>query len=183
MESTDDTAAFQAAIDAMAASSGSGGVLLVPPGNYYIPGGITLKSAVQIWGSGHQFGTALFTDRDTTTLVTFDNTCFYAALINCSVTITVAHPTNNVVHCLGLGNVIRDCNLLGGHAALFIEGTDCLIENCVITGYDYCVFSTSANWYVRNKLDQGDGSFTAIQPHIRQDISGAKRCTRKSFYT
>jgi hypothetical protein len=187
---TDDTAAFQAAIDAMAANLGAGGVLLVPPGSYYIPGGIVLKQSVQLWGSGHERGTALFTNVDTVTTVTFDSTCFYAGLINISIVNQVSHPTNNVVHVFGLGNVIRDCNILGGHAALFMEGTDCLVENCVIRGYDYMLFSTSANWYIRNKFDQGDGSYTATAGY-RQDASVANavqenhflQCDFSGFYT
>lgn len=156
--STDDTAAVQAAIDHMYNTYGAG-MVFFPPLLFRVASGITLKGGVYLWGSGRlKTGITLNTDH---TLVTFDSSCSYAGIyhmkvqgfLNNSATQDVVVVSNNVPVDL------NDCDIWGGRYAINTGGIDGSIKNCFISGFTGCVLSIGANWWERCKMDD-QGSVT-----------------------
>ena len=151
---TNDTAAIQAAIDYMNTTY-SGGIVFVPAGNYYVPGGLTLKGGVELVGEGRG-STTIQAQAVDVTVITFDATSNYAALRNLFISgyQNAAATTNAVSVANNVAVIMKDCNIWGGASAVYTEGIDGYMENCFVAGWAFaCVSSRGANWYVRCKFD------------------------------
>jgi len=151
---TNDTAAIQAAIDYMNTTY-SGGIVFVPAGNYYVPGGLILKGGVELVGEGRG-STTIQAQTVDVTVITFDATSNYAALRNLFIVgyTNAAAITNAVFVANNAAVIMKDCNIWGGACAVYTEGIDGYMENCFVAGWAVaCVFSRGANWYVRCKFN------------------------------
>jgi len=151
---TNDTAAIQAAINYMNTTY-SGGIVFVPAGNYYVPGGLTLKGGVELVGEGRG-STTIQAQAVDVTVITFDATSNYAALRNLFISgyQNAAATTNAVSVANNVAVIMKDCNIWGGASAVYTEGIDGYMENCFVAGWaSACVTSRGANWYVRCKFD------------------------------
>jgi len=149
-----DTAAIQAAINYMNTTY-SGGIVFVPAGNYYVPGGLTLKGGVELVGEGRG-STTIQAQTVDVTVITFDATSNYAALRNLFIVgyTNAAAITNAVFVVNNVAVIMKDCNIWGGACAVYTEGIDGYMENCFVAGWAVaCVFSRGANWYVRCKFN------------------------------
>jgi hypothetical protein len=149
-----DTAAIQAAINYMNTTY-SGGIVFVPAGNYYVPGGLTLKGGVELVGEGRG-STTIQAQTVDVTVIAFDATSNYAALRNLFITgyTNAAATTNAVTVAADVPVIMKDCNIWGGLAAVYTLGVDGYMENCFVAGWKTaCVVSNGANWYVRCKFD------------------------------
>jgi len=149
-----DTAAIQAAINYMNTTY-SGGIVFVPAGNYYVPGGLTLKGGVELVGEGRG-STTIQAQTVDVTVITFDATSNYAALRNLFIVgyTNAAATTNAVSVANSVAVIMKDCNIWGGASAVYTEGVDGYMENCFVAGWAFaCVSSRGSNWYVRCKFD------------------------------
>ncbi len=158
---TDDSSAFQQAIDHMA-DDYSGGHVLVPPGNYCFHNGITIKKSVQLIGSGIGC-TLLQSKKFNVNTVTFDATCFQAAIEKMLICgYEGPDPqTNCITVARNVPVIIRDVYAWQGWSGLFTQGVDGLVENCFIAGQKCGITSNGANWYLRSKFDSlGNGQPT-----------------------
>jgi len=149
-----DTAAIQAAINYMNTTY-SGGIVFVPAGNYYVPGGLTLKGGVELVGEGRG-STTIQAQTVDVTVIAFDATSNYAALRNLFIVgyTNVAATQNAVTVAANVPVIMKDCNIWGGNSAVYTLGVDGYMENCFVAGWvTACVVSVGANWYVRCKFD------------------------------
>ena len=156
-----DTAAIQAAINYMDTTY-SGGIVFVPAGNYYVPGGLTLKGGVELVGEGRG-STTIQAQTVDVTVITFDATSNYAALRNLFISgyQNAAATTNAVSVANNVAVIMKDCNIWGGASAVYTEGIDGYMENCFVAGWAFaCVSSRGANWYVRCKFDTAGAACT-----------------------
>lgn len=152
---TDDTTAFQNAVDLLNGTFGNSGTVYVPTGDYLCITGIRLKGSVRLVGAGLTGSRINSIAHDIATVIVCEPGCSYASIENISVYgyLNSAATHNTVAIQDGALVVCRDCVFYGGVAGLNTSGVDCLFENCAIDGYTYSVFSTGANWYVRCKID------------------------------
>ena len=156
-----DTVAIQAAINYMDTTY-SGGIVFVPAGNYYVPGGLTLKGGVELVGEGRG-STTIQAQTVDVTVITFDATSNYAALRNLFISgyQNAAATTNAVSVANNVAVIMKDCNIWGGASAVYTEGIDGYMENCFVAGWAFaCVSSRGANWYVRCKFDTAGAACT-----------------------
>lgn len=196
----DDTSAIQCHINYMNTTY-SGGIVFVPPGTYIVSGGGIVISA-GVWLEGSSPNASIIEVTTDSIAVSFSisgGTCPSGGhlggmeklwVIGYQVN-TSAQPSTKIgTNC---SVTIRDTRLWFGAQGLFNNGADSLIENSFICGWQQCVFSQGANWYVRDKLDSigitmtgtsaafmqgtyvGPGGATAIaENHFTQtDFSGS----------
>lgn len=152
---TDDTAAFNSAINLINGHFGNSGTVYVPTGDYLCISGIRLKGSVRLVGAGLNGSRINSITNDLATVIVCEPSCSYASIENISVYgyLNPAATHNTVAIQNGALVICRDCVFYGGVAGLNTAGVDCLFENCAIDGYTYNVFSTGANWYLRCKID------------------------------
>lgn len=152
---TDDTTAFQNAIDLINGHFGNSGTVDVPTGDYLCISGITLKGSVRLVGAGVNGSRINSINYNLATVIVCDALCSYASIENISVYGYLnAAATHNTVTIQNNALVIcRDCVFYGGVSGLNTAGVDCYFENCAFDGYGFNVLSTGANWYVRCKID------------------------------
>lgn len=154
---TDQSAAIQCHINWEYAHDGIGGVVYVPNGNYTIISGITLFGGVRLVGAS-EASSYLNASATDVNVVTLDATCLYCGLENLVISgLQSSAAANNTVKAnLGSISTIRDVEMTGGNFGLEMHGSDSFIENSYISGWGTNgggVFSDSANWYIRDKID------------------------------
>ncbi len=158
--SADDTAAIQCQIDYLNTTH-AGGFLFFPQGSYKITSTIHVKGAVTLVGAGQAISVITTANADIVAL-NFDVGCNYAGVRD--MWIVGKHdsssPANNVVHVSNnVPVIIRDSRIWGGNFALDTAGVDGLYEDVYFAGWGNSggggINSTGANWYVRDKIDQG----------------------------
>lgn len=159
-DTNDDGTIIQGAIDELAAAYG-GGIVNVPPGNYYCPSGLIVKSGVWLIGAGNRAATIDVKANDVSA-ITVDSGAnswkvsgfqvFGKGAPNDTATFGA---TSQAVSVSGAGGVLSDVNIYGGNYALYSNGVDNLFQN-VYANYAYgnaLVATQGADWYQRNKFD------------------------------
>ncbi len=153
---TDNSVAFQKAIDYMA-NTYSGGHVLISPGNYCLHHGIVIKNSVQLVGSGIGC-TLLHSKQHDINTVTFDGSCFQASLSN--IFVCGYEGPNPQTNCITVARnvpvIIRDVYAWNGYNGIYTQGIDGLYDNIFAAGQICGIASNGANWYRRVKMDQLD---------------------------
>jgi hypothetical protein len=152
--STDDTNAISCQSTYMNNTYG-GGIVYFPPGTYLVSGGgVGINGGVQFIGSG-QASTTIKVTTDSS-VVSWNSSCARGTSLQ-SMTILGYQNTgashNTVFIYSNCPVIIRDATIWYGGNAIYNAGVDSLIENVFACGYSASVFSTGANWYVRDKFD------------------------------
>ncbi|WP_407155167.1 glycosyl hydrolase family 28-related protein [Bradyrhizobium sp. STM 3557] len=155
----DDTSAIQCHINYLNSTYG-GGFVFFPPGTYLVSGaGLTVSAGVWLEGSGIASSIQVSTDSMAVSFSTSGGTCpgggHLGGLEKLQVlgfqTNTSTQPAVKIgANC---SVTIRDARIWFGAQGLVNNGVDSLVENSYICGWQQCVFSQGANWYVRVKLD------------------------------
>lgn len=170
---TDDTAAIQCHINYMATTTG-GGIVFFPSNNSCYLVSSTVIDYAGVWLEGGGAGntntgiatknSCLTTNTDITVLqFSFDPTtsgiCPGGGHLGGMEKMAI-HGFNNssaTTPAVIVGNnctvTIRDSTLAFGSYGMLTGGVDSYFENDRICGYNGCVISTGANWYVRDILD------------------------------
>jgi hypothetical protein len=175
--STDDTAAIQAAINAI--QSAGAGAVFVPNGNYYVPGGL------RITGNGVRFINAGgFFQTGNTDVPIFSISAAYCTLENVAALgagiqpggVSPTQPVVSLTNCLSC--LLDNCNISGGAIGVDISGgaDNHLRDLTSVSIYGPHVRTRNTNAFLsRCKLDQ---SFLAPVPlgTVLSDL------TRDTFY-
>lgn len=129
--------------------------LFFPCGTYLVNGGgLTVSNGVRLLFENESCDEIEVTDDETA--IAFDSTALYAslehAIVGCYQNASAAN------HCVTVADNalvnISYSKILGGNCALDENGIDGMILQSYISGWNTCnVYSTGANWYVRDKLD------------------------------
>lgn len=168
--SVSDDTTIQNAINYMYTTYG-GGVVYLPPGNYLITTGITIKGTVRVIGAG-EYTTYLNGFATNVNTVTFDSSCTRGCgleNINVQGYANVAATTNAIVVSQNVPAVMT--NVIGwyGSAGLFTQGIDGCHTNCWFIGSVNGIVSSGANWYNRCIVDS-NGSFSSYQSGFIQGV-------------
>jgi hypothetical protein len=179
--SHDNSSSIQAAINFMNTNYG-GGVVFIPPGNYYVASGITVKGGVILQGSGREASTIQSqTTNAGAPTVAFDSSCLYAGARDLAIfgynNSAATSPTVSITS--GVPVMIRDCTIWFGSSGVSSQGGDGLIENCFILGYTSCLASSGANWYLRCKFD--NAGITTTNALALGALNGATSVLQNSF--
>lgn len=153
---TNDTVNFQAALTA---AGGVGGLVYVPTGNYYVPGGVNVPSLVRVVGASRT-GTviqSILTDvtpvNTTGGVVSLENlTILGKGTANDTGTFGATQPALTVN---SSGGSFTNVTVKGGAPSIFIVGSDNEFEG-ISTGYAYGgagVNNLGANWFIRCAFD------------------------------
>jgi hypothetical protein len=159
---TDSTAAINCHINYMT-STFTGGIVFVPCGTYLVSGGgVVITNGVYVIAAGLNCAT-IQTATDVIAVRLYTNTgtadCPAGGHFGGLTDISVFGFQNSAATqpALYVGNncavFIERTKLLYGTYGMRTLGTDGTYTNNYICGYAGCVFSTGANWYIRNKLD------------------------------
>lgn len=169
----DDTAAIQSAITAAA-----GGIVFFSPGNYKITTTLNITNPGTCLIGASVSSTNLLGATDFT-MISFAANTAYSCLEKIGVYGYRVSTATNPTVLIGANALVnmRDCLINGGVFGLRTAGTDGMIENCAIAGWGTTggnVDSTGANWYVRDKLDQGSvtvsfGFHQGISPALAEN--------------
>lgn len=151
--STNDYGAIQAAINFVAIT---GGVVLIPPGNYRVNSTLTISSNVMLMGTGPGACAINVGNNDISVLTVSGGTfggaqnLFLVGYQNAAATSIAVNVTLNVLA------LFRDCFIWGGYYAFGTEGVDGYYENIDFAGAGTGgnIISTGANWYMRCKINQ-----------------------------
>jgi hypothetical protein len=171
--STDDTAAVQAAINAMQAFTG--GTVYFPQslGNYCVKGGLTVSgsTAVRLLGaSSKTVVDACHTDITTITLNSSRSTIeqlgvWGKGVNNDTTTFGANHPA------ISVGTSCISCRLdhlwvLGGSTPLAVAAADTMVVDVDASeGYGSAIaYITAGSWWIRDKLDQGPPTALPASP-------------------
>jgi hypothetical protein len=166
---TNSTTAVQNAINSLS----SGGVVYFPPGNYSVTGGLSITGGITLQGAGQNATTVQAWHTDVVVVAVTGNkntirdmTIYGKGMNNDTGTLGA---TNSAVTLGGVSNIIRDSTIWGGNFAIYINGTDYLIEN-VATSESYGTANVAVNgpgWFVRNKFDHSPTgvAVTSAQPY------------------
>jgi len=162
---TNDSAAFQAAVDAVSAAGG--GMVFVPPGTYMLSTPVTIKTGVTLRGSGIDV-TILKSNANNQNVVVFNSTSAAMSLQDLTVNgnrTTYAAGTAAAIKCAGFSADILvrrvktiDCQGRGLFWDNTVVGgyTNVWVENCEFTdagqGFDVCGGGFMTHYYVRNNL-------------------------------
>lgn len=154
---TDDTANFQAALDA--AGAVGGGIVYVPTGSYKLLGGVTVPTQVHLMGSGRDSCLLTSGFADVTVVTTAVNGTAYlegfwilGKGVNGDTNFGATQPAF-VMN--GSNGFVRDVRVWGGSTAVVINGSDSYFLN-LESGVSYGqqnVLSTGSNWFIRCKFD------------------------------
>lgn len=160
---TDDSTAIQCQIDYTYATWG-GGTLFFPPGNFRIGTTLQVKGATALVGLGQPVS-RMNAIGDVTVVKMTTTGGGPKQILNMGIFgfTNAAATTPAVLVDTNVGVILRDCTIWGGNFALATAGVDGLVENCDINGWGTTgggVFSTGANWYVRDKIDNGAAGAT-----------------------
>lgn len=164
---TDDTAAFNAAINSVFAAHG-GGQVYVPEGVYYITSTLNLFN-ITLRGSGRTSCYITCGSIDTT-IINYQNgqnivdgiSFFGKGIWNINTgaqgdpgSFGSSHPVINVA---SSGSVLSNCQVFGGNYAVFTTGTDCLFFNnyCSNSYGQSIVYTAGSSWYIRNIFDHNN---------------------------
>lgn len=162
----DSTAAFTAAIAAAAANPGgeAGNTVYVPPGTYWLQGGIAVPYNVVLQGAGmHNTQLQAWYDDVTVVSLTYrgavkDLTIFAKGGNSDTGTFGASTTTYALeVAADAFDGLVSNVKLHGGYYALFIEGTDTTFFNVIAhIGYGPAlIYEGGANWHFRCKFDAG----------------------------
>jgi hypothetical protein len=151
--STNDYGAIQAAINFVAIT---GGVVLVPSGNYRVNSTLTINASVMLMGTGPGASTINVGSNDISVLNVTGGTfsgaqnLFLVGYQNAAATAIAVVVASNIPA------LFRDCFIWGGDYAFGTGGVDGYYENVDFAGSGASgnIISTGANWYVRCKIDQ-----------------------------
>ena len=151
--STNDYGAIQAAINFVAIT---GGVVLIPPGNYRVNSTLIISSNVMLMGTGPGACAINVGNNDISVLTVSGGTfggaqnLFLVGYQNAAATSIAVNVTLNVLA------LFRDCFIWGGYYAFGTEGVDGYYENIDFAGAGLGgnIISTGANWYMRCKINQ-----------------------------
>lgn len=160
--SGNSTSSIQAAITYMN-DVYSGGIVFLPPGNYFINATLTVPNGIYLIGCG-QGATAIWMGLTgslnvDTTVVQFTGPNGYGGMEKLTIYGMQQTSATNPAVTVGtnLPVFFTNVNILGGGYALNTAGIDGSYTNCYISGWGSArgnVISTGANWYVRSKFDQ-----------------------------
>jgi len=156
---TDDTTAIR---NAIAQVNTTGGVVHFPNAPCKITGTLTISGAVILMGS-NAVASSIYATSGDFTAVAFTGAASFGGIQNLSVFCGQGAAVTTPCVSIGLNAVInaRDCRIWGGYQGLLTAGVDGLIENCFIAAAatnGYGVYSTGANWYIRDKFDSVFGT-------------------------
>lgn len=175
---TNDTANFQACINAAAPSAG---LVFVPAGNYKLSGGVTVPTLVRLMGAG-KIATTLQSYTTDVTVVTCNGG--QVSIDNLSVhgkgtagDNTTFGSSNPALVVNSSGGYFRDMNVQGGSIPLQIIGSDNHFQG-ISTGYAYggaAVQNLGANWFIRCAFDHSTTgvSVTSVRPYTNWAASTA----------
>lgn len=154
---TDDTANFQAALDA--AGLVGGGTVFAPTGRYLLTGGVIVPTSVHLMGAGRDNCILISGGADVTVVSTAVNGTGYlegfwilGKGVNGDTNFGATQPAF-VVNCSN--SFVRDIRVWGGRSAVEINGSDTYFLN-LESGISYGptnVISTGSNWFIRCKFD------------------------------
>lgn len=155
--SHDDTSSIQATIYSL--TSSNGGVAFFPQGNYKATSTITVPATVNLVGLGVNTTLLNFSSMTATGIV-FSSSCSYGHVEKIGI---VGNTSTGTVPLISIpagviNMVFRDCNIELHPIAVQYAGSDCVFENCFITGNVGGVLSTGAGWYRRVKFDTSGSS-------------------------
>lgn len=165
---TDDTANFQAALNA--AGAVGGGVVYVPTGSYKLLGGVTVPTQVHLIGSGRDNCLLNSGFADVTVVTTAVNGTAYlegfwilGKGVNGDTNFGATQPAF-VMN--GSNGFVRDVRVWGGSTAVVINGSDTYFLNleCGVSYGDQNVLSTGSNWFIRCKFDHSPISVGVTTP-------------------
>ncbi len=152
---TDDTAAIQAAVTALN-SAHAGGIVFVPAGNYIVSSAITVPNAVILMGTGS--ASYLNASASNINVLNFTGNGGGAEKLvigGYQNTAATNYTVDTTAATVSL--IFRDLGIFGGTYALRMRGTDCIVENCFVSGWGttggHLLSSGGANWYIRCKFD------------------------------
>jgi hypothetical protein len=156
-DGTDDTTPAQNAINYLQTSAVTGGTLYTTAGFFLLSGGITTIDSIRIIGAGIN-GTVLFcgaADVNVVTLGSSHSWIEHLSIYGKGSNFGAAETFGATKSALKLSGHANNLRVWYGYYALEITGTDCTIHNVnAANAYGPAnVYTTGANWYVRNIFD------------------------------
>lgn len=170
---TNDTTNFQAAITAVSVLGG--GIVYAPPGNYSVPGGLTVPDNVIVRGAGRNATTVQAWHTDVVVFTVSGNRpgiedlAIFAKGTN--VDTGTFGATQNAVSVSSIDGTFKNLIVWGGNIPLFITGSDNYFENVFPSiPYGAAQISSSGdggNWFHRCKIDSvlPTGSTSSTLPY------------------